>query len=212
MNWQWRLAQYTEIRWWQSYLKNKEVDTYLVRKRQYWKTLLKKLELTIDPSLAILDAGCGPAGIFTILAGDPIVALDPLIQEYETKLEHFSQEQYPNVEFVSLHLEAFQTEEQFDWVFCLNAINHVAKLEKAITQLVHATKPGGRIFLTIDVHKYHFLKYIFRLIPLDILHPHQYLGQEYSDIFRKLGCQINRELVLKPGWVFDYQFIEIVKK
>ena len=117
MNWQWRLAQYTEIRWWQKYLKNKGVESYLNQKKEYWNRILKILDLKIDPSMIILDAGCGPAGIFTILNNNKVIAFDPLLNEYASKLDHFNPKDYPNVNFSTKKLEDFQSHLFFDLVF-----------------------------------------------------------------------------------------------
>ena len=77
MTFRWKIAQAAEIRWWQNYLKNKSTTEYADWKTQYWENLLEETGLTFlnesdkeNPNkvenLRILDAGCGPAGIFMI--------------------------------------------------------------------------------------------------------------------------------------------------
>ena len=65
----WNIAQHLELRWWKKYLRNKDADQYLQWKRKYWHAFLKPVAhlIHLDPLKEILDAGCGPAGIFIIL-------------------------------------------------------------------------------------------------------------------------------------------------
>ncbi len=211
MDWQWRLAQFTEIRWWQRYLRKKDIKAYQTEKKAYWQRVLRQAGVEIPGSATVLDAGCGPAGIFMILDNAQLVALDPLVDIYAQKLPHFNPEEYPNVKFVSQEIESYRPDQTFDFVCCFNAVNHVARLRKAIHSLINAVKPGGTILLSIDVHKYQWLKYLFRIVPLDILHPHQNTLKEYVDILTSMGCEIVDVKLLKPGYIFDYQLI-IAKK
>ncbi len=90
----WNIAQAAEIRWWQSYLRNKPVKEYLDWKTAYWRDFLDHLELNIEGSKSILDAGCGPAGRFTILKDHQVTAIDPLLEKYKS-LDHFDPSMYP---------------------------------------------------------------------------------------------------------------------
>ncbi|MFT5619638.1 MAG: 2-polyprenyl-3-methyl-5-hydroxy-6-metoxy-1,4-benzoquinol methylase, partial [Arenicella sp.] len=126
----WKLAQFAEIRWWQNYLKSKSATDYKAYKTDYWKKFLNEIEpdFSFKPEDKILDAGCGPAGLFIILNQNETTAVDPLLGKYEENLSHFSKSNYPNVNFVESGLEGFVENEAFDHVFCLNCINHVADL------------------------------------------------------------------------------------
>jgi 2-polyprenyl-3-methyl-5-hydroxy-6-metoxy-1,4-benzoquinol methylase len=215
MTLRWKIAQAFEIRWWQRYLKNKPTTDYRAWKSSYWLTMLKNINLSDilkDPKHRILDAGCGPAGIFMLFKNHEIVdALDPLLGEYETKLSHFKQSNYPNVHFYVQTLESFKKQGVYDTLFCLNAINHVADLNKCFDILVNATKSGGNLVISIDAHNYEVLKNIFQLIPGDILHPHQYNLKEYSEMLTNRGCIIENSLLYKKDFIFNY-FILIAKK
>ena len=215
MTFRWKLAQAFEIRWWQQYLKNKPTTDYRVWKSAYWLTLLQNIGLSDilkDTNQRILDAGCGPAGIFMLFKDQKKVdALDPLLLEYETKLPHFKQSNYPNVQFYAQTLESFNKNEEYDTLFCLNAINHVADLNTCFDILVKATKFGGTLVVSIDAHNYEFLKHIFQLIPGDILHPHQYNLKEYSEMLTQRGCIIENTVLYKKEFIFNY-FILVAKK
>jgi SAM-dependent methyltransferase len=241
MTFRWKIAQAAEIRWWQGYLKNKPTTDYAVWKTKYWQDLLTEIGLDgfytegssdlrfqisdvgnvpksdlpnpkYTEGSRILDAGCGPAGIFMIFKNQEVDALDPLLDEYEAKLPHFRRENYPNVQFFSQPLESFSDKKSvYDTVFCLNAINHVADLQRAFDVLVDATKSGGTLVVSIDAHNYGFLKTIFQALPGDVLHPHQFDLAEYSAMLTSRGCRIERTILKKSEFIFNYYVLVATK-
>lgn len=204
MKWRWKVAQAAEIRWWQNYLKKRPKAEYLDWKRQYWKGFLQEMKIEVPPKARCLDAGCGPAGIFSILQQQEVVAIDPLLDQYAEKLPHFQASDYPYCQFKTAPLEQFEDSEGFDWIFCLNAINHVADLELALQQLKQLLHPGGKLLLSIDAHNYRLFKYIFRLLPGDILHPHQHDLQDYQQLVENLDLKITQHNRMNSGFFFDY--------
>ncbi|MEZ5046607.1 MAG: class I SAM-dependent methyltransferase [Chitinophagaceae bacterium] len=207
--WRWKAAQFAERKWWQQYLKNKDVSEYLVWKKAYWNTLIDKTKpyLQIKPSDVLLDAGCGPAGIFMAFPNHQITAFDPLLDHYEEELNHFSKSQYPQVEFVTSSIEDFKAHTQYDVIFCMNAINHVQHIGQSIDILIHALKPNGTLLITIDAHNMSFFKTLFRLLPGDILHPHQYDLNEYELMIRTRNCTMLHALKLKHEFFFDHYML-----
>lgn len=203
MNLRWKIAQAAEIRWWQRYLHNKDQAVYRAAKQAYWHRVLDQLGIKPQAGDRILDAGCGPAGIFMILNKNQVDAVDPLIARYE-HLPHFDKNDFPNVRFINRPLELFNEESTYDIVFCMNAINHVAYLHKSLDNLMAALAPGGRLILAVDVHRHDFLKTIFRSIPGDILHPHQHSLDDYIQLLKQRDGQILKTVCLKPGRIFDY--------
>jgi 2-polyprenyl-3-methyl-5-hydroxy-6-metoxy-1,4-benzoquinol methylase len=215
MTLRWKIAQAFEIRWWQNYLKDKTTDDYTAWKSNYWLNLLKDIQLpfqNIPNDATILDAGCGPAGIFMVFNNQKVDALDPLLDEYETKLSHFKKSDYPNVTFYNQPLESLSKKNTYDMLFCLNAINHVADLSKCFDVLVEATKPEGQLIVSIDAHNYSFLKKIFQLIPGDILHPHQYDLKEYTKMLAQRGCIVENTILYRKNFIFNYYILVAKKK
>lgn len=204
-NVRWRIAQFFELRWWKRYLANKDKQAYLDWKRAYWQRFLGLSGIEIAPNARVLDAGCGPAGIFTILQAREVHALDPLLDHYEAELPHFHRADYPQVRFFNQPLENFTPAgEGYDVVFCLNAINHVADLEAAFDRLVALTRPGGTLAVSVDAHNYWLLKRIFRLVPGDILHPHQFDLMEYESMLTRRGLRVERTVLVKKELIFNY--------
>lgn len=202
----WNIAQQAELRWWQGYLKGKNVAEYHEWKRNYWLGVLKQIE-TVCPvreGMTILDAGCGPAGIFMALPQCSVDAMDPLLDRYAEELVHFNKADYPYTRFFHSQLESFRPDRQYDIVFCMNAINHVSDIQLSYDQLVSWVKPGGQLVVTIDAHNHGFFKHLFRMIPGDILHPHQYDLNEYEQFITKRGVQMQLTLRLKHEFFFDH--------
>ncbi len=202
----WRVAQFLELLWWKRYLRQKSPAEYLAWKRNYWKHFFETLtpHLKIRETDFIIELGCGPAGCFTWFTKNKIIAIDPLIESYDAQLKHFSKADYPNTLFVASTIEDFLPEQKADVVLCINAINHVDDIAKAMNNLCNAVQPGGKLVLSIDAHKYGWMKWLFKLIPADALHPHQCTLNEYVELLQSASFEVETVLMMKKGVVFDY--------
>lgn len=206
------MAQAAEIRWWRRYLKGRPVSVYLEQKKAYWRKLLDQANIRVSPGQQILDAGCGPAGIFTVLEHCRVVGVDPLLDRYRNDLAHFDPAWYPWVRFYPEKVETFSPAAPFDVVFCLNAVNHFLDLDKSLRQLKAALLPEGKIFLSVDAHRSARLKWIFQRLPGDILHPHQYSLADYINRLEQAGFSVENTLLLRSGRIFDFWLIEAYTK
>lgn len=216
----WRVAQYFEQRWWQSYLAGKPVDEYLAWKRSYWNNVLHKAIKTVpelavqmnNNSLNILDAGCGPAGVYLVLNDHHVTAIDPLWSTYQQQFGHLGYASMSHVQFNTLPIESLDISETMDMVFCMNALNHVADIELATQKLIDALRPNGWLIITMDTHNYSILKWLFKSIPGDILHPHQNDRKGYIDLIASLGADYIGAELLKSGTIFDHELIVFKKR
>lgn len=202
----WNIAQKAELKWWENYLKGKDVEQYHTWKKAYWQKLLDTIKEScpVNPGMDVLDAGCGPAGVFMNLAECKVDAVDPLVDEYEKNLSHFKRSNYPFTTFYSLPIEQYKTDKKYDIIFCMNAINHVADINFSYDLLASMVKPGGKIVVTIDAHNHAFFKHLFRLVPGDILHPHQYDLKEYENFLTNRNFKILQSEKLKDEFFFDH--------
>ena len=108
--WRWKIAQSFEILWWKRYLRNKPKSDYLQWKTRYWRNFLHDINLShlLDVSeeqKIILDAGCGPAGIFTVLDNHSVIGLDPLMEAYTKNVSQFLIGDYKHVSFLNQSIE-----------------------------------------------------------------------------------------------------------
>lgn len=202
MRWLW--AQWFEKKWWLHYLKSRPKTEYLDWKQQYWSKFKVQLDLYIRSGSKVLDAGCGPAGIFICLNDCTVTASDPLLDFYEYEISHFSAKDYPNVEFHTQPIESIPWENEFDFVFCLNVINHVKDFDQAFSRLAAAAKPNHSAIISIDCHNFNMAKWLFRALPFDILHPHQFGLREYLSKFESAGLSIEKKVLIKTGFFFNY--------
>lgn len=204
MSARWTLAQFFEKWWWKNYLAPRAPSEYLTWKRNYWVRFFEKIGLQIPENQRVLDVGGGPAGVYIMLEKCAVTAVDPLFDFYEKSFPHFKKAVYPNAQFFPARFEDFTVEKPFDWVFCLNVINHVADLEMCIGNLAKATRRSGQLILSVDAHNFLFFKYLFRWIPGDILHPQQFSIAEYAAKLSAAGFEISQKTVLKKAFIFNY--------
>ena len=205
----WEIAQWFELKWWKNYLKDKNTIEYLEYKRNYWKNLLEDISEinTNQNQKKILDIGCGPAGVYMIFNNHKVTAVDPLIERYEQSLDHFNQKKYPNVEFIPTTFETFQCKDKYDIIFCLNAINHFQDINRSLDKISDLLMPNGIYVENIDAHNYSVLKKIFKIISVDILHPHQYDIDDYKSMLSERSMTILKLVKIKKRVLFDYYLI-----
>lgn len=203
---QWKIAQQAEILWWKNYLKDKNTREYLEWKKKYWQNILDELKevVTIQPAYNILDAGCGPAGIFLNLQHCKTFAIDPLLDAYETHLNQFKKNSYSGVQFMTSQIEEITLSEKMDIIFCMNAINHVHNLPMSYDKLVSLLKPNGILVISIDAHNHGFFKRLFRSLPGDILHPHQYDLEEYEKFLTDRKLKMLKTFCSKKEFFFNH--------
>lgn len=209
---QWQIAQYFEIKWWQRYLKRKNVTQYLSWKANYWINLLEQFGFKAEQFTGnVADIGCGPAGIFIVLKQAQITAIDPLINQYKT-LAHFKPNAYPNVVFENSSFETSNVKAEFDFIFCLNAINHFTDINASVNKLNQLLKPNGQMLISFDTHNYGILKRLFKTLPfLDILHPYQNDLAGYHKLLKQHGFSIKKTVRLTKRTVFDYNICLVSK-
>ena len=209
MNWRWKIAQNAEIRWWQRYLKKQPVASYWRWKNDYWRKFLEKNDIRFSGKEKILDAGCGPAGIFMVLTDHQVDAVDPLLPAYEKSIAHFNKENYPHTKFFPVAFEAYHSGEKYDTIFCLNALNHFSDITSSVDKLLEMLRKGGSMYVSIDAHNYYAFKKIFQWFPGDILHPHQYDLDDYKKMFTSRGGKITAVRLIKKEFLFDYYLLEV---
>ncbi len=202
----WKTAQYFEALWWRGYLRNSHNGSYLTWKKEYWQKFLNHIapHAPTDHQGKYLDLGCGPAGIFMILPGR-VTAVDPLINQYRRDFPHLYKDMQGHVSFVAQKAEAFDAEAHYDSVFCLNVINHVHDLPEVMENIWRICKPGGKLVISVDVHRNKILHRIFRFLPLDILHPHQLSRDEFEALLVSRGFTIRFSKAIRQGWIFSYR-------
>ncbi len=208
----WQTAQRLEITWWQSYLSRQNLDSYRAWKLAYWQKILKDIEyLFPQNAIRVLDAGCGPSGIFMALPNKEVTAVDPLIKRYN-QFSFLNSDDYPHVRFEACPFESFDIGQPYPVVFAMNAINHFRDIEASVRKLIQCTAEDGLLVISIDVHRYKSLKHLLRLIKIDRMHPWQFDGSEYRSMFQQNGVELKYENLIKKGFVFNHCLMVFAKK
>ncbi len=213
MQWKWQLAQSLEKRWWKQYLGGKNPEEYLHWKRAYWEGVWQMTGWEQPRDLQVVDAGCGPAGIFIWLQACEVFAFDPLLDAYQAFAPTLQAEEFPWVRFRQTSLEEMGPGDglEFDLVCCTNALNHVRSLEKATENLVRMGRKRSRFLLTLDVHRTRLGKWMLQSIPLDVLHPQQGRLEDYLSLLESRKLESLRVEVIRPGKGFDHALITGIK-
>jgi SAM-dependent methyltransferase len=220
----WKIAQWLELRWWKSYLSAKDKSEYIAWKSSYWSDLLNKMDRkqTIENASEIVDLGCGPFGLhllqkgspnsFSVFNADNFTAVDPLLDDYENQLPFFKKSDYPNCTFIKSGIENFTTQNPFDVVFCMNVINHVYDIEKSYDVINNCCRGNGIVVMSIDAHNFAFFKQLFRIVPGDALHPHQYDLDEYISFLSKRKFHVSQRILIRKNFFFDHYVLVAVKQ
>mgnify|MGYP000293535628 CR=1 FL=1 len=84
--------------------------------------------------------------------------------------------------------------------------------------LIHQLSLVDRFFVFLLVFlldegllDFSFFKFLFRLIPGDILHPHQYDLKEYSRFLESRNCKIEQAVCIKQEFFFDH-YVLVARK
>lgn len=92
-----------------------------------------------------LDLGCGPWSVFEG-QGMRVVAVDPLAWEYKQIVDPpasgvlYSRYFHPQIPLLSV---------EYDWVWCVNVIDHTPNPEILIDEVRRVLKPGGHFYFGV---------------------------------------------------------------
>lgn len=129
-----------ELDWWINL--NSKTDFVSIRHADYLDKTGYFPELATQGGLG-LDLGCGPYSIWEF-GGKDVIPVDPLIDEY-LKFAPGKKLGYVKADGEALPF----TDEMFDWVFCVNVIDHTPNPEKMISEIKRVLKPGGKLYFEV---------------------------------------------------------------
>lgn len=161
----WKEAQAYEIKY-----------TFKYQWKKEWKNLYRnhlKTFFGVDgqfPESIVVDVGCGPIGIVSVIEAKKKIGIDPLIDEYNK----IYKDRQTDVEYINSKAEDIPLPDSYaDIVFCVNTLNHVQDPEKVLGQIARILKPTGTLYF--DVH----------INPRNIGHPHVFTKKHTHALLKK---------------------------
>jgi len=163
-----------------------DIKTRISERRHTWAKLLELLkdDVTFDNSKRTLDVGCGPTSIFLALRQGTKYAVDPTL-EHLFQLHPFVREveEYRDVNFISSSIEEVNLDKQFDMIFMINVLDHVAELKPVIDKVDELLAPSGILILPVDCYADGLVRSIQRFFDADLPHPHHFVAEDVIALF-----------------------------
>lgn len=143
-----------------------EIHTYLeqpksrllsktrISNRFHWAALKYAAALVQAKGGAVAEIGCGEGYLIPTLSKyfDRVVAVDVSEKMLNAARSHFS---FPNTTFVSDDITSPQHPEliaaQYDWVICLEVLEHLLKWDAGVYNLIRLLRPSGTLLLSMPV-------------------------------------------------------------
>ncbi|MBW2991804.1 class I SAM-dependent methyltransferase [Candidatus Woesearchaeota archaeon] len=145
-NEEWKNSQKFESRYWNAQVKK---DGEPGRPEEQLKQFKEYVEDTTDKIL--VDVGAGPRGILKLFDSKISIAIDPLMKEFKEQGYSFEDQKFIPVAGQGENLPL--PDNYADYVFSLNALDHVQDATKSFKEMVRVLKPKGRLFLIVHLKK-----------------------------------------------------------
>lgn len=140
-----------EVRYWISTPPQFHLDKYLLYLKAWGCGVT-------DPVDSILEIGIGPySGFLPLMVARRKVGLDPCISRYRNAGVF---RECPGVGYVDSHLEEFETAEKFERIVTADVLDHGALGFHCIPGIVAMLKPGGKLYIHVQLRTPHYLNSI----------------------------------------------------
>jgi len=143
-----------------------------------------KDDLPLSGKQRILEIGGGPTCIFLALREGEKYAFDPTYEHlfglYPTLREI---EEYKDVIFISSPIEKAELKGQFDLIFTLNSLDHVAQLKPIVDKIDELLCPSGKLVIVVDCYADSLVSKIMRFFDIDLPHPHHFIAADIAHLF-----------------------------
>jgi SAM-dependent methyltransferase len=197
----WDIAQDYERLYWQKRSErmasgvNDRLMWYSWRAREMEKRLDNCLVIPDRSGLRALEIGCGPVGIINFLFCGERHAVDPL-EEYYRDNPLLSTIRDKEVIYRQGKGESLPFEDgYFDLIILDNVLDHVEETERVISEINRVLRPGGLLYLTLNIRT-DWGKFIHKILSglyIDKGHPHTFNLKDIRTAIRKHQMLIKTE-------------------
>ena len=190
MTLKWKRAQKKELECWSYNQPRISGPRYMALKREYWKNIMKTTGISLSsltrPGVSVLEAGCGPTGVFILFSQKQknYDILDPLLDEYESLYAHAFN---AGTKFACA-LEELEAKKSYDIILVINAIDHCQDITAFLAKLHQLLAPGGKVYIAVNTHKRKWTAALWRLFQplLEPHHPFHFTTAQFKTLFERL--------------------------
>ena len=147
-----------------------------------------------------LDLGCGLISVFEY-SDKNVIACDPLIDEYNgIVVKYPSRVEYVKSDYNKLPFK----NEKFDWLFCINVIDHTPEPKELVKEMLRVLKKGGTLYFEVNFDKYlspaHYDLWNEKMIEEDEYEEEDDPGYEAYECSEDDFSQVSKKLAGKFGF------------
>ena len=180
-----------EVNWWKHFIfkhfsPDRETSEKLFLERfriectKRWDYICEPLSIDTYQyrEAALLDIGNGPCGILNFIPGNIKVGIDPNNKMYRENEILYNVEK--EVRYITCPAEKLPLPgEYFDFISCVNVLDHVSDPQIVLDEIIRVLKPGGVFFLSVDTRKEE---------ETSLVHPHAFDGDKFIEMAVPLVC------------------------
>jgi len=180
-----------EVNWWKHFIfkhfsPDRETSEKLFLERfriectKRWDYICEPLSIDTYQyrEAALLDIGNGPCGILNFIPGNIKVGIDPNNKMYRENEILYNVEE--GVRYITCPAEKLPLPgEYFDFISCVNVLDHVSDPQIVLDEIIRVLKPGGVFFLSVDTRKEE---------ETSLVHPHAFDGDKFIEMAVPLVC------------------------
>lgn len=177
-----------ELRYWKQ--RKKHEGLLLNTHYEFFYTAFFGLDRSFYEGKTILDIGCGPRGSLEwATMTSRRVGLDPLASQYMRLGADRHQ-----MEYLCSPSECIPMEDsECDVVFSFNSLDHVADVEKSMSEVKRVTRPGGLFLLLVEVNH-----------SPTLCEPHELTPTEVIDLLKpEFRCEDTRVYAASAKGMYD---------
>jgi len=151
----------------------------------------------------VLEVGSGHAAALSNCEISELVNVDPLMNIYIKYIKGFP-DLIPDTVFLKSDAESLPFEDnRFDFIICINALDHFNDARKATVEMGRVLQPGGKLFLNVDCKNRLNVR-----IRKRVGHPYSFTPAKLQELFEPTCLNVTFEQSFDIGPSHTMHFIK----